>query len=50
MQAVYIKANGETTNVEPKDSKHFTLKELQSYVGGYIEMITLDDGRKMINE
>jgi hypothetical protein len=48
MYAVYIKASGEISNVAPKDGNKFTLEELQNYVGGYMEMITTKDGKKMI--
>tara|TARA_R110000824_G_scaffold64288_3_gene168095 strand:+ start:369 stop:707 length:339 start_codon:yes stop_codon:yes gene_type:complete len=34
---------------EPKrEGKYYTLKQMQEIVGGYIEMITLADGRHMI--
>lgn len=33
-----FKANGEIIEVQPKEGKAFTLKELQDYVGGLIEV------------
>ena len=39
------------TVVVPANGKHFTLKELQGYVGGYVEIQDLGDGRKLcLNE
>jgi len=37
MKAKLYKATGEVISVEPK-GKYFTLEELQSFVGGYIEL------------
>lgn len=48
MQAQLIKTNGEETDIEPEDGKFFGLEELQRYVGGYIEVHTLDDGRLIV--
>lgn len=36
--AKLYKVTGEVTEVHPKEGKSFTLKELQDYVGGYIEV------------
>jgi hypothetical protein len=47
-QAFLYKANGEIVPVTPKNKKSFTLKELQSFVSGYIQVISLQDGRLMI--
>lgn len=43
-----IKTNGEKINVEPKDGMHYSLKEMQKIVGGYIEIIYLNDNQLMI--
>lgn len=45
---MHIKTDGQQLPITPQNSKHFTLEELQTYVGGYVEMITLPDGKKMI--
>ena len=42
--AILIKANKETRDVEPSNGKTFSLKELQGYVGGYIELIHIVSG------
>lgn len=37
--------------VQPADGKHFTLAEVQKFVGGYVELLRLPDGHVMlINE
>ncbi len=43
-----LKADGTTQSITPKDGKHFQLEELQGYVGGYIEIRKLADGRLMV--
>ena len=49
--ATLIKVNGETSTIAPRNGKYFELKELQEYVGGYIEGIHLDDDTMMyVNE
>lgn len=40
-----------TENVTPKNGASFELRELNHFVGGYLEALQLDDGRVMwINE
>lgn len=40
-----------TQHVAPANGKHFTLAEMQGFVGGYIEALPLHDGRVMwLNE
>jgi len=46
--AVIIKICGKKENIEPKDEKVFSLKELQEAVGGYIELVSIDDGKLMV--
>lgn len=49
--ALWIKANGASEPVTPKNGKHFTLEELQHFVGGYIEALDLGNGSVMfLNE
>ena len=45
--AKLIKPNGEEQEVFPVYGKTFSLEELQSYVGGYIEPLYFGDGRIM---
>ena len=46
--AKLIKANGDIIEIEPKDKNSFTLKEMQDYVGGWIEVIYLSSGEMMV--
>lgn len=46
--AKLVKTSGEILEVQPLNKKSFTLSELQSYVGGYIEMVNLPNGECMI--
>ena len=46
--AQWIKANGEIIDVEPKNGKDFGLDELQSFVGGYIEIVETSDFRLIV--
>lgn len=48
--ATLMKADGTKQEVHPADGKQFTLKELQGYVGGYIEMIDVGEGLMWVNE
>jgi hypothetical protein len=49
--ATLIKANGTLVEVQPADSKSFTLEEMQKLVGGYIEYVYLaNGGQAVINE
>ena len=47
MQAKLIKTDGNEIEVTPKDGKQFKLEELQGFVGGYIQMVQLPDGREL---
>lgn len=42
--ARHIKVDGSSKTVHPKNGTDYTLEELNKYVGGYIEMIPLNDG------
>lgn len=46
--AYFIPCDGELEHVYPNDNQHFTLEELQSYVGGYIEIVHLSDSQCMV--
>lgn len=46
--ATIIKSNGEEVEVKPGNGKFFTLKQLKSFVGGYIEIVETNDGRLMV--
>ena len=46
--AIIIKECGTTTKLVPNDAKAFTLEEMQGIVGGYIEMIHLNNGDIMV--
>lgn len=46
--AKLYKTNGEIVEVEPKNGSDFSLEELQSFVGGYIEVIPLIDNEFMV--
>ena len=46
--AVLILSSGKTRPVKPKKGVSFSLKELQGYVGGYIETIKFRDGRILV--
>lgn len=41
--AHHIKTDGTTTRVTPADGVRFSLKELQTFVGGYIELVPYTD-------
>lgn len=45
MKGILIKENGLQANIEPKNGTDFTLEELQSAVGGLIDIIRLSQGK-----
>lgn len=45
-----IKSNGNEIMVQPKNGTDFKLKELQTVVGGWIEIIGCDEGVMVVNE
>ena len=47
MKATLIKTDG-TETIVTSEGKEFTLKELQGYVGGYIEIINLRSGKILV--
>jgi hypothetical protein len=46
--ATHIKTDRTETEVSPKEGKTFSLKELQAFVGGYIQMLTTKDGKWLV--
>lgn len=48
MKAEIITTDGDSLEVQPANGRKFSLRELQAVVEGYIEIITLPDGRLMI--
>lgn len=46
--AKLLYADGRIKTVKPKDGKKFSLKELQQYVEGYIEIVHTPDGELLI--
>jgi hypothetical protein len=47
-QAYLYKTSGEIVPVLPVNGTSFTLGELSSFVNGYVQIVTLKDGRLMI--
>lgn len=47
-----IKTNGEEIEISPKNGTDFSLKELQNYVDGYIEVVNLrsENNIMIVNE
>ena len=49
--AKLIKTDGTITEVKPINGKSFSLKELQGFVGGIVEIVPLPSGKEMcVNE
>lgn len=48
METLWITTDGKVSPVIPENGTDFTLDELQGFVGGYIEIVWLNDGRCMI--
>jgi hypothetical protein len=46
--ATIIYTTGATSEVEPKNKKHFSLEEMQTIVGGLIQLIYLDNNKIMV--
>ena len=46
--AILIKANGRKKTVSPDNNTDFSLKELQKYVGGSIQMVQTKDDRIIV--
>ncbi len=48
--ATLFKTNGEVLEVQPTNKKTFSLKELQSYVGGYVQVFRMNNKVFIVNE
>jgi hypothetical protein len=48
MKAQIINTNADVRSVRPKKDNVFNLKELQGFVGGYIQIVKTRDSRMMI--
>ena len=48
--AIHYKTDGTAKQVKPTNGEDFTLEELQSFVGGYIEIVSLNDMFLVVNE
>lgn len=48
--AQLLRADGTTQEIKPTKGKMFTLEELQTFVGGYIEAVHLGKKIMMVNE
>jgi hypothetical protein len=46
--AIVLSADGSSRAILPASGESFSLKELQTIVGGYIEAVRLADGRYLI--
>lgn len=46
--ATLIAIDGSETDVKPANGESFTLEEMQGSVGGYVQLITLPDGRCLL--
>jgi hypothetical protein len=46
--SILYRTNGTQEAVKPKNKKNFTLKELQGFVGGYIETFFLTKNQIMV--
>jgi hypothetical protein len=46
--ATLIRTNGAEETVTPANGKVFSLEEMQAFVGGDIQLLTLPDGREIV--
>ena len=47
---ILIKTSGEKLEVNPADGESFSLKEVQDYVGGYVEIFRVGEKKYLFNE
>jgi len=48
MKSIIVYESGEIKEINPLNGKKFGLRELQGYVGGYIEMVGTKSGQVMV--
>lgn len=48
--AIYIKSNGEASEILPSNGKKFDLREMQNLVGGSVQMVKLQEGILVADE
>ena len=48
--ATLYKTDGTRSIVKPNNGRDFSLEELKKFVGGYIEIVYLDDSLMVVNE
>ena len=48
MKDMLYKANCSMREIAPRDGRHYTLEELQGFVGGYIELVYSKDGERVM--
>lgn len=46
--AKWLKANGDVVDVTPKNGRDFQLDELKRFVGGFIEIVRINDKQIMV--
>lgn len=46
--SIWIRADGNVEVVEPENGSTYSLKELNAFVGGYIELVYLSNGQLMV--
>jgi hypothetical protein len=46
--SILYRTDGAQEAVKPENKKYFTLRELQAFVGGYIEVVFLNDNQIMV--
>lgn len=49
-KAILFKTDGTTMEVQPKNGNDFSLEELNDFVGGHIEIVTLRNNFMVVNE
>jgi len=47
-QAILVMPNGKTEHVNPKNGTDFSLEELQGFVDGYVQIINMQNGERMV--
>lgn len=50
MKVIFLRHNGQRKEISPQNGKEFSLKEMQEYVGGFVEYVGLGDETLIVNE